>query len=396
MTTISYAYRAMRADGSWTDGSVDAETAEHAANLIAGRGWFPVEITEPRIAPLRRRGIPVRDLALGLRILANLLDAGLPVGKAMIAFQDLAPGSWRDGLLDVMESIRQGRTLADALANSQLAVPPLVIGIVHAGEAGAGLAAAVRRAATLMESAANTRAAVRSALTYPAILAVAACLCTGLLVGVVLPKFAAILDGLGQSLPKATAFVLNVSTVSRQFALPVLAVGVCIWIAWAAWTRTDDGRYRWHLFLLLLPGVGPLRSTLATARCCSALASLLESGVPLPAALKHAARAMDDRALSERLLHAREAVMTGERLGAAIEANYALTPVAIRLVRAGEESGQLATMLAHAAILEQERGQERIQALVRLFEPTLILVFGGIVAFVAAALLQAVYTVRPV
>ena len=103
-----------------------------------------------------------------------------------------------------------------------------------------------------------------------------------------------------------------------------------------------------------------------------------------------------DAALAGRILAAREAVVGGQGVARALEAEQAATPTALKLMRAGEETGRLARMLDHASRIEADRADQLIRAVVRMLEPTLIIVFGGIVALVAGALLQAVYSVRPV
>jgi general secretion pathway protein F len=141
--------------------------------------------------------------------------------------------------------------------------------------------------------------------------------------------------------------------------------------------------------------IGKIRRSAATARVCAALSALLQSGVALSSALTHAAHAAGDAAIQDRVLAARTSVIAGVRPSAAFLTENALTPTASRLVRAGEETGALVPMLAHAARLENERATDRVRSAVRLLEPTLILAFGGLVALVAAALLQAIYSVRP-
>ena len=121
----------------------------------------------------------------------------------------------------------------------------------------------------------------------------------------------------------------------------------------------------------------------------------MESGVPISGALAHAARASGDAEITRRVLGARDQVIGGSSLSRALGEARALTLSAIRLVRAGEETGRLAPMLVHAAKIEDDRAQHLVRSVVRLLEPVLIVVFGGIVAVVAAALLQAVYSVRP-
>jgi type II secretory pathway component PulF len=318
------------------------------------------------------------------------------MARALAAMPELVPPAWQRALPAIQAAVREGASLGMALARSPLALPAVVLGIIQAGEAGSGAAPAVRRAAELTEQAAATRAAVLGALAYPAVLVVASTASVALLVGVVLPRFGAILVDLQQVLPPTTRLVLGMANVARAGALPVLLVGFISVLVGRSWTATDAGRSRWHGVLLRTPLLGTIRRAAATARIGAALSALLESGVPLAAGLLHAARAAGDAALAARLLVAREAIVTGERPSAALARADALTPIAIRLVRAGEESGQLAAMLAHIATLERERATRLIASAVRLLEPTIILAFGGLVGLVAAALLQAIYAVRPV
>jgi len=391
----SFRYRAARPDGTMELGELRAPSREGAITVLGARGLFPIEVAARPPVRARRARLSPSELALGLRVLASLLEAGLPMTRALGAFEDLAPPAWRTGLAPLRDQVREGQSLAAGLARSPLEIPPLVIGIIQAGEAGSGVAAAVRSAAELTEHAAALRATIRAALTYPVILACAGAASVALLVGIVLPRFALILTDLGQALPPTTRFVIDAAAFLRVAALPAIGTFAALGILWRQWTETDAGRVRWHAYLLTLPGVGAVRRAGATSRACSAAAALLHSGVPIAGALRHAAAATGDAAIAARLLAARERVVAGQRISRALEATDALTPTAVRLVGAGEETGRLAELLEHAARIERERAQDITRAAVRLLEPGLILVFGALVALVAAALLQAVYSVRP-
>ncbi|HKT09244.1 MAG TPA: type II secretion system F family protein [Gemmatimonadaceae bacterium] len=394
-TPTRFAYRAARADGATETGEVAAVNRDAAVSALTNRGLWPMDVHVRRSVLGTRAGIPTADLALGIRVLATLLDSGLPIGKSLAAMPELAPRSWASALPEMEQGVREGASLAAVLERSALAVPPVVIGMIRAGEAGSGLAAAVRRAATLMEEAAATRRAIRAALVYPIVLAAAGTASVAVLVSVVLPRFAAILGDIGQTLPASTRLVLFASHVVRAGSLPAALSALIIWATWRAWVQTSTGAERWHAWLLKLPFVGGVRRSASTARACAALGALLESGVPLSIALTHGARASGDAAISARILAARAAIIAGARPSAALGDTSAITGIATRLVRAGEETGSLAAMFAHAAKLEAERATERVRAAVRLLEPGLILVFGAMVALVAAALLQAIYSVRP-
>ena len=392
----SFHYRAARGSGAIESGRVRAESAEAARAQLVGRGLFPLEVrAESAGGAPRGPALPAEDLALGLRILATLLESGLPVGRALAAMDDLAPNSWRAVLPELRAAVREGKSVAGALSVSPVAFPPLVIGLLAAGEAGSGLAAAVTRAAELAERGVELRRAIRGALAYPILLCFAGTASVALLVTFVLPRFAAILADLGQQLPPTARLVLAAAEAARAGWLPALAVAVILLALWRAWTAGERGRAQWDAFVLDLPVVGRVRRAAAAGRFTAALAALLESGVPIAPALGHASRAAGDAAVAARVLSARQAVVGGAGLAASLEAEDALTPTAVKLIRAGEETGRLAAMLDRASKLESARAEQMVRGAVRVLEPSLIIAFGGMVALVAAALLQAVYSVRP-
>lgn len=395
MIQSAFAYRAANPTGAIEKGTVSAGSAREAREIIASRGLYLLAIQRRVDQHERKQPMSAADLALGLRILADLLDSGLPISRALHAFEELAPRGWRPALPHIRQEVREGRTLAAALASAPVAIPGLVLGIAQAGEAGAGIGAAIRRAAELMESAAEMRASIRSAMAYPMVVAAAGMLSVGVLITIVLPRFARILSDLGQSLPTSTRIVMGAAAVARASILPAAVGMVLALAAWRAWTRTDAGKRSWHRLLLSIPLLGTVRRGSAAARLAHSLSALLESGVTMPVALLHAGRATADAELEARSAAARARVGEGEPLSRALELTNASTPTVVRLARAGEQSGRLATMLGHAARIEQQRADRIVRTAVRMLEPALLLAFASVVALIAAALLQAIYGVRP-
>jgi general secretion pathway protein F len=390
-----FAFHAVASNGSIERGTLDAESANEARDTLTGRGLLVVSLESKGPRRERREPVSAADLALGLRILANLLESGLPVTRALHAFDDLAPRSWRGALPAIRQRVREGKSLAAAMAEAPLQIPALVIGIAQAGEAGTGIGPAVRRAAELTEATAEMQAAVRSALAYPIVVAAAGVCAIAVLITVVLPRFARILADLGQALPPSTQLVLRGADVARALLLPTTVVAVVAFAAWRTWAGTARGRVQWHAFLLSVPGIGTVRRLTATARMAHSLAALLESGVPIAAALGHAARASGDAEIEVRLLAARATINSGQPLSQALSDTRAVSPTTAKLVRAGEESGRLPAMLTHAAKIEQQRADQVVKTAVRMLEPMLLLTFASVVALIAAALLQAIYSVRP-
>jgi general secretion pathway protein F len=394
MQTV-YAFRAASANGDVGDGLVDAESSRQAREILVSRGLYVLSIESRGHRHARRDPLSVADLALGLRIMADLLESGLSVSRALHAFDELAPRGWRPALPRIRQAVREGQSLAAALSSAPVVIPGLVIGIAQAGEAGGGIGPAIRRAAELMESSAEMRASIRSALAYPVVVASAGVMAVGILITVVLPRFAKILADLGQTLPASTRAVLRGAAVMHAGLVPSMisaAIGIALW---RAWTQTEQGRRTWHRMLLSLPLLGDVRSGTAAARMAHSLSALLESGVSIGTALTFAARATSDAELEARLTLARAAVTAGEPLSRALESHRATTTTVVRLIRAGEESGRLPAMLDHAARIEQQRADRIVRTGVRLLEPMLLLTFASVVALIAAALLQAIYSVRP-
>lgn len=335
------------------------------------------------------------DLAMGLRIFSDLLAAGLPLTRALRAFEEVAPPAWLPAIGPLRDAVKQGSGLSSALEQSTIGVPPIAIGIIRAGEMGGGIVAAVSRAAEHLEAAESTRAAMRSALAYPLIVAMVGGSAVVLMVSVVLPRFATILTQIGQELPWTTRTVLASAEVMRMGLVPAIFGLVFLAIGARAALAEDSTRQRYHAFLLGLPLVGNLRLSLETSRFCAALSALLESGVSIRPGLTQAAHVITDFELRSRLSRGREAIFAGAAIGKTLGDLRAVTPTAARLASAGEETGGLGTMLSFAARIERARAERLVRSLVRLIEPTLIVAFAAVVALVAAALLQAVYSVRP-
>lgn len=393
--TLAFRYRATRADGVVELGSLRAESRNAVRDAIVRRGLFVLAIEEEPAGESGRGSMSADDAALGLKFLAQLLGAGLSLHRALAAFEEIAPRSWAPHIPQLQQAVRDGRGLGAALDATPIRLAPVVGAIVAAGEAGGGLAPSLAKAASVAEAARATRTAVHAALAYPVILGVAGSASIALMANVVLPRFAAILGDLGQPLPATTRVVLSAAHLVGLSTIPTVVGTIVGALAWRAWLRRPGHREHWYAMLLRWPFVGSVRLSMATSRTADALAALLTAGVGLIAALPHAARASGDPFCTAALLRVRERLLRGERLAAALLSEGAMTATAIRLVRAGEETGRLSVMLDEAAKFERERAEQLVRGAVRIIEPAFILLFGGLVALIAAALLQALYGIRP-
>lgn len=389
-----YRFRAARPDGGLVGGIVNADDASQAGAVLAERGLYPIALARVEAAE-RRPAASRRDLAIAFRGIAALVAAGVPLAGAVAATEPLAAKGLRDTLNAARRALGEGRTFAEALAAGPGAVPGVVLGILRAGERGSQLARALDAVASHLEQEADLVARVRQVLAYPLVLAVAGTASILVIATTVVPGFAALLTDLGQDLPLATGMMLGGSAVlSRFWLLGVLCVVGAVWGTARAW-RNPTVRERVHAAALATPLVGPLRLSLASARVSRALGGMLSAGMPLLSALEAAGDAAGDLAVARRLRRAREDVAQGTPLAAALEREVALSPSALQLVAVGELSGRLGDMTQRAGDLAAQDAERGLRTLVTLLEPVLILAFGGLIAFVAVALLQAVYSLRP-
>lgn len=389
----AYSYRAARQDGAIVTGAIEADGLGQAATTLASRGLFAIAVS-PAVEE-QRPSASRRDLAIVFRGIAALVSSGVTLERALAATEPLASRGLLETLAAARQRLREGASFATALAVRRGVVPNLVIGMVRAGERGSQLGSALEQVATHLEQEAELVARVQQALTYPMLLAGAGLASVLVITTLVVPRFAAILGDLGQQLPAATRILLGASQLLSRFWIPLLLVSVAV--AWAGvdWIRRPSGRKQLDDALLKLPLIGQVRHALATARVMRALGGMLRSGMPLLPALDAAREAAGDLAIAERLTRSRERVVQGAALAAALEREAALSASALQLVVVGESSGRVAEMALNAGNLAAQEAERGLRTLVTALEPALIVAFGGLVAFTAAALLQAVYSLRP-
>ncbi|HZH40414.1 MAG TPA: type II secretion system F family protein [Gemmatimonadales bacterium] len=390
----AFRYAAARADGATVRGRLEAASRPDAAALLSARGLYPVLVeAEPAGKSWWPPRPSVRSRAVVIQSLATLVDAGLPLEKALAATEQVATGRLKDAVARATTRVREGASLATALDAEPGVFSGVTLGLIRAGERGVGLGPALEQAANQLDREAESAARVRTALAYPALLAVAGSVSSAVIVLFVVPRFAAILGDLGETLPAATRALIGLSNLVRHYGL--LLVGLVL--AGVAFASTEVVRRRvaFHRVLLRVPLIGDLRLGLATARVARTLAALLDNGTPALQALSIAQSAAGDAEVAERIVRARDRVAEGASVSVALAGARALTPTALQLLAVGEQSGRVGSVLRKAADLDEARAERSLRVLVGLLEPALIIAFAGMVAFVAAALLQAVYSVRP-
>lgn len=393
---IRYRYRAARADGRIVSGVVAASSGGEADALLLGQGLHPVTLEPTASTTPFKRAASRRDLAIVFRSLATLVAASVPVERAVAASERLPrQPALRTALKDTRRLLAEGLGLAEALSRSDGSVPPVVIGMLRAGERGSRLGLSLEQAASQLEHEAEFAGRVRQALAYPLILMIAGSISLIIITTVVVPRFAVILADLGQALPPATRLLLGSVAFMRAYGLWILSAAAIGLASFSSWVRTPQGGLALHRWLLALPVIGAMRHGFASARVGRALGALLVTGVPILPAIEAAREAAGDAEVAERLARTSRRVTEGESFTSALSAERALTPSALQVLAVGDASGRLGTMALRAGDLAATESENALKTAVSLIEPGLVVIFGGLVAFTAAALLQAVYSLRP-
>ena len=393
--TERYRYRASDADGRMVEGVVQAASRGIALEELRRQRLVPVDVAplgsdHAGRAPKQRRA---QALAAWTRTVATLLEAGMPLDRAL-AFGATHAGhpAIASASAAVRADVQNGATFADALRKRAAVFGALVPAMAAAGEESGALDQAMARLADHLDEANELRAQVRSALTYPAIMATASAAGITVLLAFVVPRFAAMLQETGGTLPLSTRVLVGVSRVVSGWWWLWLMLALGAVVGLRAWLGDASNRRRFHAARLRWPVVGRIETAFSTARFARALGMLLSSGMSVLSALRIARGTVTNLALGAALDQATEDVSHGVRIATALAP--VLPPLGAQLLAVGEETGRLPELARQVAETYDRDLSRALRSAVALIEPSLIVFFAILVGFVALAMLQAIYSVN--
>lgn len=391
-----FAYRARSAAGHAEHGVVDAESVRGAWQQLRARGVFPTDLRPGDAAGGRSEHVGAADLAAVMRQLASLVGAGVPIAEALEGMADDAPSpAIHRALTLVRAQVREGASLADALATCPRVFPALHRELVRAGEASGALAAVLDRLARDGAASVARRARVRAALVYPSVMLAVTALVLGFLLVWVVPQVTRLFVETGARLPLATRLLVGGAAVLRAtWWLWALVAGLGA-LAVRRWYATAPGRRALDGLVLAVPVAGPLVAALATGRVTRILATMLGHGVPLDQALALAAGTSGNVRIAEALGAVRARVLGGDALAPSLRAQGLLGASLCRLVATGERTGTLAAAFDQAADAEDARAERTLATATGLVEPMLVVVMGGAVLLLVLAVLVPILTLDP-
>ena len=397
-----FLYRAADRGGHTIDGVMEAPDARAVIERLHKESYFPVRVSphaERKAWPtLGGRRVRQRDLLALTQQLATLFEAGLPLDRALVILQELAPlAKVGEIMTDLLRSVRGGSSLSDALAKHHpRPFSRLYINMVRAGEKGGVLEVALRRLAEFLESRAAFTEAIVSALAYPLVITTVGAGAVVFLLTFVIPRFATIFADLHQAIPLPTQILMAVSaSVQSYWWIGVLAV-LAVILGWRLWTGTPEGRLQWDRLLLRTPRVGPLTMKVETARFLRTLGTMLKSGVPVLGALAVVGDMMSNQIVARSVQRLADSVKRGGTVASGMREHGQFPALAVHMVRVGEETGRLEDMLLKAAETLEGDVRTDLKRMIGLLEPAVILAMGVLVAFIVVAMLLAIFSINDI
>ncbi|WP_189050669.1 type II secretion system F family protein [Aliidongia dinghuensis] len=410
-----YRYEAVAGSGKLVTGEMEGESRAAIVAELHRLGHVPIRaevaserrlarllpahiLTAPLMKPRRSLGRRSERQLLALtEQLATLLEAGLALDRTLdLAKHILNRPDDREVVQAVLDRVRSGSTLADAMAAEGGFFPRFYIGMVRAGEAGGSLDRALRRIADYLRRSLAIADEATSALIYPSLVLLTGAGTVAMLLGNVVPQFRPMLEQSAGPLPFAAEAVLTASDLVNGYGWAALVfAGLAALAGREALKRPDVRRWR-DAWLLRLPRLGDIVVKLEIGRFALTLGTLLGNGLSPLAALKIAEEAVGNRAIAGALAPLGAALEAGKPMATALAEAPGIPPLAVQLIRAGEEAGRLEDMLLKLGEIFDEEARRGIARLLALLVPAVTILLGAVVAAIVGALLTAILSVYDV
>lgn len=389
-----FSYRATTIDGTVVEGAIEATDEKSALERLKNTGVIPLKIFVPDEGIKKRFSLRSSkgDLLTFTTELSALLGAGLPLDRSLNILSDISENKEMKTIVQtILKSIREGSSFSDALQKHPRVFPQIYVNMVRAGEAGGVLDVVLDKLNEFLESSKELKDHVTSVMIYPTILVITSGISIIILLTYVLPKFSVIFDELGGSIPLPTQIVLAASNILKSYWWIILVGLIGGWAVFKQYTKSDEGRYKWDAFKLKL--MGDIIRKLETARFCRTLGTLLKSGVPLLHALNNARDVISNQVIASSIDIVSEGAQQGKGISVPLSNVNVFPPLALSMIKVGEETGQLDSMLLKVALTYEKSLNTAIKRFVSLLEPVMIVVMGLIIGFIVFSMLIAIFSI---
>jgi type IV pilus assembly protein PilC len=388
----TYTYTVRDLAGKVVTGSLTADSQQLLVSRLREMGYTPLKIGMKSGGGVKReirirRKPKLKDLSIFSRQFATMVNSGLPILRALsILEQQTESVLISKAVVAVRMDVERGSSLSAAMAVHPKIFNNLYVAMVRSGETGGVLEAVLERLADNLEREVSLRNRVRSAMTYPVVVAGFVSLILIAMLLFIVPQFKDIYANLGGTLPLPTRMLLAVSEAFKKFFWLFGLVIAGLVFAVRRYKKTERGRDAWDRLKLRVPIFGELFRKTALARFARVLGVLNKSGVPILQSLEVVSETVGNSLISKAVLDVQQSVKAGESLSKPLGRHGVFPPMVVQMLAVGEETGALDTMLEKVAAFYDDEVTATVDALTSLIEPVMIFIVGGAVGLAVIAL----------
>ena len=386
---MDFQYVAKDRSGTVVRGQVSADTRSEALRALVQKSLVPTKVHEVRQATRAQR-IKSRDLSSCFTNLADLLEAGVPLVRALDL---LAERGKQTGLTPVLRDLKvrvaNGESISSAFAQHQKVFNSFSVNILRAGEEGGFLEESLRSLSRFTERSEDLRSRIVGAIAYPAFLVGMGTLQLVAMLVFFVPRFEVIFERLEKrgELPLPTVVLLGGSEIVQEHALMVfLVISITAFGIWS-WLKTETGQQVRDQMQLRIWGVGEIVRQYATSRFCRVLGTMLQNGVPILTSLEVSRHVTGNRMMSQAIRSASDSIASGQSLAQPLQRSGQFSDELIELVRVGESTNRLDKILQNTAETLERQANRTLDLYIRMLEPILLLVMAVAILFLLLALL---------
>lgn len=409
-----FVWRAADSSGQVSQGRIEATSLNGAMKALRERGLTPLKIddaasagaaalvasaapSDRKVAKPRQAKGPVNqaDVLAMTSELSIMLKAGLPLDNALRVLIDMSQKPTVSAMQQrILDDVKGGVTFSKALAKNQELFGDFYINMIRSGEASGQMSAVLVRLVEHMERLRALRESAVSATMYPAILLGVAVLSVIAMLGFVVPQFEKLFTDMGDALPLPTQIVMMAGHGFKEYGLVLgIALASLIWLI-MRWLKSPKGKMWWQKTALGMPILGSLLLKYELTLFSRSLGTLLGNGVPMLTALHIATETVGNVVLRQSLLQVAPYVKEGGKIVEGMKKTQIFEPLAINLIRVGEETGRIGPMMLELANILNREVEIGIKRGLTLLEPALILVLGLVVASIIVSILLGILSVN--
>jgi type IV pilus assembly protein PilC len=395
-----FSYKAIRADGSEYDSTIEATDRFALYKEIHARGETVVSVKEKKAGgqkfslSISFGGTKMADRIMFAKNLAAMLKAGLPLARALVVLErQMSSKSWKEIFVSLQDDLSKGVSFSVAIAKFPKTFAPLFVSMVAAGQESGSLADALSIVGMQLEKSHQLQKKVKGAMMYPGIILSVMGLIGIMMFVYVLPKLTATFREFKVELPFATRLIIGVSDfVSAHLVLIILAAIVSV-VGFVLFIKTSLGKSLVHRFTLHIPVIGLIAKEVNSARTARTLSSLLSSGVEVVTAMKITSDVVQNVHYKAMLAHTAEDIQKGSTIQSLFMPRTDLYPSFVaEMIGVGEETGTLSKVLLEVALFYEGEVEQKTKDMSTIIEPILMVIIGLGVGFFALAMISPIYS----